>query len=428
MDSFVLIILASAVVIISYFFNIVSSRTKIPSVLMLIGLGLVVKQALEISGYSQPNVQRILEILGNVGLIMIVLEAALDLELTKEKWPIIWKSFSTAILCLFACAFVISFIISYFIPTTPIDALIYAIPLSIMSSAIIIPSVGNLDPHKKEYMVYESTFSDILGIMFFYFLIGNVDAPNAQSVFLDVFGNILLTIVLSIGISYALVLIFQKIRTQVKLFLLIAVLMMLYSIGKLFHLSSLIIILIFGLVINNHQLFFRGFLKKRIQIPAVNEILHNFHLITIESAFVVRTFFFVIFGLSISLASLYDLRNTIISTLIVLSMYLVRFVFLKLFLGRDITTLVMIAPRGLITILLFYAIPVEHNIADFSESILLFVILSSSIIMSISLVSAKKQEPLADVEEADLNVDLPEIPTDENSEASNDNPTVFKPE
>lgn len=412
MDSFVLIILASAVVIISYFFNIVSSRTKIPSVLMLIGLGLVVKQALEISGYSQPNVQRILEILGNVGLIMIVLEAALDLELTKEKWPIIWKSFSTAILCLFACAFVISFIISYFIPTTPIDALIYAIPLSIMSSAIIIPSVGNLDPHKKEYMVYESTFSDILGIMFFYFLIGNVDAPNAQSVFLDVFGNILLTIVLSIGISYALVLIFQKIRTQVKLFLLIAVLMMLYSIGKLFHLSSLIIILIFGLVINNHQLFFRGFLKKRIQIPAVNEILHNFHLITIESAFVVRTFFFVIFGLSISLASLYDLRNTIISTLIVLSMYLVRFVFLKLFLGRDITTLVMIAPRGLITILLFYAIPVEHNIADFSESILLFVILSSSIIMSISLVSAKKQEPLADVEEADLNVDLPEIPTD----------------
>lgn len=97
MDSFVLIILASAVVIISYFFNIVSSRTKIPSVLMLIGLGLIVKQALEISGYSQPNVQRILEILGNVGLIMIVLEAALDLELSREKWPIIWKSFSTEI-------------------------------------------------------------------------------------------------------------------------------------------------------------------------------------------------------------------------------------------------------------------------------------------------------------------------------------------
>jgi len=392
MDSFALIILASAIVIVSYFFNIFSNKTKIPTVLMLIGLGLLIKQVMEFSGYTMPRVLRVLEILGNVGLIMIVLEAALDLELSRKKWPLIWKSFSTAFLCLFACAFVISFIIGYFIPTDPINSLIYAIPLSIMSSAIIIPSVGNLAPHNKEYMVYESTFSDILGIMFFYFLIGNVDAPNAQTVIFDVFGNILITVLLSVTISYALVLVFQKIRTQVKLFLLIAVLMMLYSVGKLFHLSSLIIILIFGLVINNHQLFFRGFLKKYIQIPSVNEILHNFHLITMETAFVVRTFFFVIFGLSISLASLYDLKNTIISTLIVLSLYLVRYVFLKLFLGKGISTLVMIAPRGLITILLFYAIPVEHKIEGFSESILLFVILSTSIIMSISLMSSSKEE------------------------------------
>ncbi len=94
-DTFTMIIAASAVIIISYVFNMVSKRTNIPSVLLLIVLGIVIRLALGIDG---SRFFSILEILGNVGLIMIVLEAALDLELTKEKWPIIWKSFVVALL------------------------------------------------------------------------------------------------------------------------------------------------------------------------------------------------------------------------------------------------------------------------------------------------------------------------------------------
>ena len=38
------------------------------------------------------------------------------------------------------------------------SALLYATPLSILSSAIIIPSVSGLSEAKKEFHVYESTF------------------------------------------------------------------------------------------------------------------------------------------------------------------------------------------------------------------------------------------------------------------------------
>lgn len=389
----------SVIIIVSYFFNIISQKTNVPSVLMLIVLGILIKQGLAAMGQTTGNMLfSVLEILGIVGLIMIVLEAALDLHLTKEKWPTIWKSFSVALLSLVFSAGACAYIIQIFIIPDFFTALVYAVPLSIMSSAIIIPSVGGLSEDKKEFMVYEGTFSDILGIMLFYFLIGNAEADTAKVVVMDVVGNISITIILSILISYGLVLVFQKMTSHVKLFMLIAVLLILYSVGKLFHLSSLLIILIFGLVLNNHKIFFRGFLKRWIKEDKVMEVLKDFHLVTIESAFVVRTFFFVLFGISISLSSLINLEVGLISFCILGALYLVRFIFIKVFIQKDIFPQVYLAPRGLITILLFFAIPEEYQNQAFDSGILLYTIIISSLIMAAALVaSVKKVIPIDDM-------------------------------
>jgi len=391
----------SLVIILSYFFNIISQKTNIPSVLLLIVLGILTKQGMNAIDLKVPEGQlfNILELLGIVGLIMIVLEAALDLQLTKEKWPIIWKSFSVALISLLGSTFVLAYIINFFlIPNDVFTCILYAVPLSVMSSAIIIPSVGGLSTEKKEFMVYEGTFSDILGIMLFYFLIGNAETESTQLIIFDVVSNIAITVVLSLLISYILVLIFQKLNSQVKLFLLIAVLLMLYSVGKLFHLSSLIIILVFGLVLNNYKIFFRGFMKKWINKNSLKKVSHEFHLVTIESAFVVRTFFFVLFGITITLQSLFNLKVAIISGLILLGLYIIRFIVLKVFVQRDILPQLFLAPRGLITILLFFAIPEEFQVDNFDSGILLYTIIISCIIMAVSLVaSGKKIEPVEDM-------------------------------
>jgi len=329
---------------------------------------------------------------------MIVLEAALDLELTKEKWPTIWKSFSVALISLLGSTFVLAYIINFFLIKDVFTCILYAVPLSVMSSAIIIPSVGGLSSEKKEFMVYEGTFSDILGIMLFYFLTGNAETESTQLIVFDVISNIAITVGLSLVISYLLVLIFQKLNSQVKLFLLIAVLLMLYSVGKLFHLSSLIIILVFGLVLNNYKIFFRGFMKKWINKSSLKKVSHEFHLVTIESAFVVRTFFFVLFGITITLQSLFNVKVAIISGLILLGLYIIRFIVLKVFVQKDILPQLFLAPRGLITILLFFAIPDEYQVENFDSGILLYTIIISCIIMAVSLVaSGKKVEPVEDM-------------------------------
>ncbi|MBA6316318.1 cation:proton antiporter domain-containing protein [Cellulophaga baltica] len=395
LSSYNLIIEVSVIIILSFLFNSIAKKTNIPAVLMLIVLGVGLQFGLQYVNSGAIDFFPILEILGIVGLIMIVLEAALELELKREKLMPILKSFVVALLGLFLSAWIAALILYQFIPDMNMhSAWLYATPLSILSSAIIIPSVNELKSHKKEFHIYESTFSDIIGIMMFYFLAGKLN-PAEDTGIVGFTSNLLLTIVISLIASYAIILIFQNIKSQVKLFLLIAVLLLLYAVGKKMHLSSLIIILIFGLVIANMKLFFKGKLSKLLDYKKAHHIYHELHTITAETAFVVRTFFFVIFGLTIAITSIFNINVAIISSLIIVSIYAIRAVLMLIFVGKDMLPQLFIAPRGLITVLLFYAIPEEAKVEGFDSGILLFVIIATSLIMTFAMIYDKRRSNAA---------------------------------
>ncbi len=393
MTAYTLVIAASVIVIVSYFYNLIAKRFNVPSVLLLIITGIIIKQAMNYFDVGRIDWFPYLEILGIVGLIMIVLEAALDLKLEREKMPLIGKSFLIALVGLVISSAVAAFIIMLILPDFSwLTAMIYAVPLSILSSAIIIPSVGFLPQKKKEFCIYESTFSDILGIMFFYFLISLTEPGSSGDAVGGFFLNLIITIVVSIVAAYGLIYVFQNIKTQIKTFLLIAILILLYAIGKQLHLSSLIIILVFGLVISNSKIFFPGFLKRIHQEESIKSLFHELHIVTGETAFIVRTFFFIIFGITIMLSSLLSIKVILISALILASIYGLRFLMFQLFLGKDILPEVYIAPRGLITVLLFFAIPAELQVKSFDNGILLFVIIATALVMTWAMIKADSQD------------------------------------
>ena len=435
LSSYNLIIGASLIVVLSFFFNGISKKTNIPAVLMLIVLGILIKIGLEFFIPEIPDFKGSLEILGTVGLIMIVLEAALELELKKEKlWPIL-KSMAIALIGLVGSAYVAALILNQFIPNmTMQSAWLYATPLSILSSAIIIPSVGGLSEEKKEFHIYESTFSDIMGIMMFYFLTGKLNpAEDTGAVGFGI--NLVVTIVIALVASYAIILVFQRIKSQAKLFLLISVLLLLYAIGKKMHLSSLIIILVFGLIVKNVNLFFPGKTKIFLENERMQQIYHELHIVTLETAFVVRTFFFVIFGITIVLSSLLSVNVAIVSLLIIASIYIIRFLVLIVFVGKDMLPQLFIAPRGLITVLLFYAIPMEAQIEGFESGILLFVIIATSLVMTWAMIRDKRKmgTMLDEIDEeiAERNLAEDAIRQSENKELiepKNDTPEQINPE
>ncbi len=390
MNSYIFLIGLCIIIISSFFFGLLSKRTNIPSVVLLILTGVGVGQLLDYFKI-QPAYMSWLEILGIVGLIMIVLEAALDLKLERSKWPLILKSFTIAVVSLAATSFLIAFIIQFFMEGLEIlPALIYAIPLSIMSSAIIIPSVSNLSGQKKEFLIYESTFSDIIGIMGFYLLLENLNANSAGHVAFVVSSNILLTVIMSVVLSYALLYVIQHVRSGAKFFLFLAVLVLLYSIAKLFHFSSLLIILAFGLLLGNYKILLWGPLKKWFKPELIDQVFGNFQMITIETSFLVRTFFFVVFGMTLSLDSISNGWVWLISAGILVSIYLVRTILYALVVRTEIKPQIFIAPRGLISILLFYAIPSEFQLPDFESGVLMVVIIATSFIMASSLIASPR--------------------------------------
>ncbi|TFH28511.1 MAG: sodium:proton exchanger [Bacteroidia bacterium] len=388
-----LVIIGSLIIIISYLFNLLAKRYSIPSVLLLIFLGLGMKGIVSATGLRVPELTPILEVLGIIGLIMIVLEASLDLKLAGEKRKLISRAFFTALVNLFISTILIALVMMVYIKVDLTTGLLYAVPFSIMSSAIIIPSVSVLRGDKKEFMIYESTFSDILGIMLFYFLISSLETESFGEMSLAVLLNLTLTVLVSLAASYFLIFLFQKIRTELKLFLLIAVLILLYALSKMFHLSSLLIILVFGLILSNRNIFFPGKMKKYLNEEHMVTIFDNFKMITLESSFVVRTFFFVIFGFTIVLTKLLDLKVWLVSILILGILYGIRWAWFRLVIRKDIYPDVWMAPRGLITILLFHSIPKSLVVAEFNTEILLLVILSSSILMAVSLIRYRKSGP-----------------------------------
>lgn len=382
------IIAICLLVILSYLFNLISRRTGIPSVLLLLLTGIGVRETLVFNNISVEVSPQMVEIFGILGLIMIILEAGLDLQLGKKKIKLIRNAFFSGLIILVLSSIAISSFLYFYLKEDFILCLIYALPLSVVSSAIVIPSISHLDEHKKEFLVYETSFSDILGIIFFNYLIaGNLLKGSNITWF---FGSLIISIVLSIVLSFLMLFMLTRITTKVRFFLVFAVLIFLYAGGKMLHLPSLFIILLFGLIVSNWQLTIFNRLYKWVSIQQVDDVSHLLHSLTAESSFLIRTFFFFIFGLTIDIRLIMDKDVILAGSAIVILLLFIRFIYLRFFLRSHIVPEVFFMPRGLITILLFYSIPQLYKLSKFNEGILFFVILITSIIMMIGSIAYGK--------------------------------------
>lgn len=388
MTTYTTLIILSGLVIFSYLFDLVASKTKLPSVLLLLLLGIGLRILVDNLHLETFNFLTILPTLGTVGLILIVFEGSLELKYERQKNKLIKGAFLSALFILLVTVSVITFIIYQISERSIYICVINAIPFSVISSAIAIPSAAALSKQGKEYIIYESSFSDILGIILFNFAITN--PYISVSSFAGLAMSTTLIIIVSAISCILLLYLMGKISHHIKFFLIISILIMVYAIGQSYHLSSLILILSFGLFLNNadtiKHAYFRGvFIYKNLS----NDLTQLYQL-SAETAFIIRTFFFVIFGFTINIYELND-QVVIINGLIMLcSVFVIRFIYLKLYRKENSGAEVFIAPRGLISILLYFNLPPALKIPEVGTSFLFVVVLGSSLIMSVGLLLTKK--------------------------------------
>jgi len=400
-DSYLLIIVIAVLVILSYFFDLLAEKTHVPAVLMLMVIGAVIKVGAHSLGYEISGVNQFLQLSGIVGLIFIVLDGAIDLELKREKLPLILRSFTAALVQQVAVIFLLAIAFSLVFQVDFHSALANAVPFAVISSAIAISSVKRMNYKKREFITYESTFSDILGIMFFNYTIQlQAFTPASAAVFIS---NLLILALISVAGVLFLAYIITRIKSHNKVFLILALLILMYALGEKAHLSTLLLILAFGLFANNLQLFSIGKITKYIHFEKLAEEFKIFRLIVRESTFLIRTVFFILFGYSINLQSLMSMDVFLEGMVIALAGLGIRFLYYILFSRRDMMPQVFIAPRGLITILLYYSIPAVYVIPELTEGVLAFVIAFSIVIMIGGIV--RRGTPNTGMEPAKIMID-----------------------
>jgi Kef-type K+ transport system membrane component KefB len=382
-----ILIALSALIILSYLFNIISRYIKIPSVILLLATGVGLRFLGDAFSFQMNNISALLDLFGTIGLIMIVLEGSLDLEVTRKKIPLVGKSILSSILALAGTGGLIYFILHNYLGMPFRNSIIYCVPLGIISSAIAIPSVKDLTEEKKEFIIYESTFSDIIGIMVFNFAI--LDNAFSSDSFKDFFLNLLYIVIISFVSSALLVLMLNRITSHIKSFLIFAILILVYSVGKMFNLPSLLLILTFGMMLNNNRHFVKGKLANVLHIEKMSAVTSELKLLTAESSFLVRTFFFILFGYTMNLQLLLVPEVIITGSAIIACILFARYIFLRFISKVHVIPELFVAPRGLVTVVLFYSIPAGFVSPAFNLGILYYVIIVSSVIMMLGLMFTK---------------------------------------
>lgn len=382
------IITICLLLLLAYLFDISASRTRIPSVILLLLLGWGMRQLTALTEINLPNLGPVLPLLGTVGLILIVLEGSLELELNRKKLPFLGKTLLISILPMLVFSAALSYAFNLVGQTGWKTGLANAIPLAVISSAIAIPTAQHLSSKQKEFITYESSLSDIFGVILFNFITLNDEITGESTG--QFIGGLLLMLLISFAATLVLAYLLSRIKHHVKFVPIILITVLIYAITKIYHLPGLIFILLFGIFLGNLDEFRQYRFIEKLQPDILDKEVHKFKELTSEIAFLIRALFFLLFGYLIETSELLNTETMLWAFGITVGIFLIRFIFLKMA-GIAAMPVLFIAPRGLITILLFLSIPASQSTTLANKSLVIQVILLTAFTMMTGMLLNKKE-------------------------------------
>lgn len=377
-----LIILLSGILLTAYLLDLSAKFTRIPTVIWLLAIGWGLQQFTNYAHIHVPDLSEVLPVFGTIGLILIVLEGALDLKLSTRAIPLISRALIMSVLPFIAFSGLFAWALVQYEHCSWRLAILNAVPFAIISSAIAIPSVKNFSSSVRAFITYESSISDIIGVLVFNFILVN-KFVNATALF-GFFGQIVIVLIFSIILTILLSFMLSRLSHHVKFGPILLLILLLFGLSKLWHLPGLLFILIFGLALSNLHLFREWKIASIFQPEKIPHEIKQFSDIVAEATFLIRSLFFVVFGFMIQTKDILDIQVLPWSLGLMGLLIILRFIFLLL-IGQKNRPYLFVAPRGLITILLFLSIPMNMRIPIVNNALIIQVILMSIALMMLGL-------------------------------------------
>ena len=200
----------------------------------------------------------------------------------------------------------------------------------------------------------------------------------------DLIGGGALSVVAALVASIALFYFINQIEGHVRFVPLLAGLILLYVLGKEAHLSPLIIVLVCGLVFNNPQLLTWHGRLRRIRTDGYAHTLHEFKSLVAELTFATKSIFFLLLGYWTDVRSMLSVTALLVAIAGVAGILAARYVVLTLLRRRDAASLVWLAPRGLVTVLLFLSAQHAGKVDGFPFGAVMLVVLITSALTALA--------------------------------------------
>ena len=387
----ILLLAASVVIILGVLGEAFFKKTGIPNIAFLMVLGIIIGPIL---GIVQPAaVIEIVPYFAALALIIIMFDGGYNLHIGN-----VLKTAHFAIVLV-----ILGFAVSVGIVTgfahfglgwEWLDSILLGTIVGGSSSIIVFGLVRKLriSDDAKSMLSFESALTDILSTIVAFVLFEAVLSGNFS---IDLLGEtigraVIVGLILGFGVGIPWMFIISKLsNAQHNYMLTLGVLFLLFFLANSFGESGALTALVFGLMLGNKKYLLK---KLRIKLPehTIDNSLHT------QVTFIVRAFFFVFVGL---LASFGQFEYVIFGIVAAIAIYVGRIIITKTALVRGFSKLdkkvtsVMI-PRGLAAAVLA-TIPLTMGLqnGEAYPQIVFFILLTSVIITTIGLGSAKKIEP-----------------------------------
>jgi potassium/hydrogen antiporter len=363
------------VILVGFFANLLFRVTKIPSVLLLIAIGVVLGPA---TGWiTSASLIKIAPFFGTMALLVILFEGGLELDIES----VIRQAPKAAILAFLVFIFSVGSVaaLAFFVLHMSLfNSLMIAGIFGAGSPAICLPVISGLSIKKEIQTILklESTLGDVLLIVTVLLILDFQTAGNQGS--MGMISRFFMSFVVAFVIASIAGALWSRLigwmgREPLAYMLTLGFVFLLYFSVEELGGSAAIAVLLFGLMLENmHVVADRVSERMRrlfgIDIRAEQFVLHEFMKnITEELSFLIRTFFFVYLGLILNFRSI-TLRIAISSAGIVILLLASRWIGVQsikkrcLFTAGETQIVMSMLPRGLATAVMAF-LPTQYGVS-----------------------------------------------------------------
>lgn len=387
----VLLLAAGVVIFLGVAGEAFFKRTGVPDVAFLMILGVILGPVL---GIIQPEIiTQVVPYFAAIALIIIMFDGGLNLDLGHMIKTAHFAIF-LAIIGFVVSVVIVTVITHYGIGWEWMDSILLGSIVGGSSSVIVFGLVRNIrvSEEAKSMLSFESAITDILStIIAFIMFQAILSGELSVAVLSETIGTaVVVGLVLGLGVGIPWMYITTKLgNAQHSYMLTLGILFVLFFMANTFGESGALTALVFGLMLGNKDRLSRIF-KFKVRKIESDDPTHS------QLTFLVRAFFFVFVGL---LASFGQIEYVVLGIVATIAIYISRIIISKSTLTKRFSkidkkvTQVMI-PRGLAAAVLA-TLPITFGLpnGEAYPQIVFFIILSSVIITTIGLGSAKKIPP-----------------------------------